>query len=292
TPAGGPTCAPGTQLGFATGPGATYDLAVVSSSLPGMLNLGVVFTPASATVGTPVFPDQENATIGAPRTIVVTNTAAAGTPTPVQITSSSIGGPNRDDFLLTYDGCKGVTLAPQGTCELHLRFAPSGVGARHAVLSLGNGQALTLSTSLDGNGTAAQPGPKGDTGASGATGATGPAGPSAPAGPAGPSGPAGATGSQGPAGPPGRNAVVTCKVGKAVKGKTKVTCTVKFVSAARSAVTARLVRGGHTFAVRRSHVGAGRARLTVRGGRALRHGSYRLVLDFGPRGRLTQRVRL
>ena len=115
-------------------------------------------------------------------------------------------------------------------------------------------------------------GPQGEQGAqgpAGAAGAQGPQGEQGPQGPAGPRGDAGAPGAQGPKGdkgdagaqgergergPRGRDALVTCTV----KGATRVTCSVVYRNAARSAETtakqvkrsskARLMRGGRVYA--------------------------------------------
>ena len=100
-------------------------------------------------------------------------------------------------------------------------------------------------------------------------------------GPTGPAGPAGPTGPKGPAGTPGRDAVVTCKPGKAKAGKVTEKCSVTLASA--SAVRAVFRRDGRAVAARR-----GRS-VSVR----LARGSYRLVLRYRSGGRtrtVTQRV--
>jgi hypothetical protein len=198
-----------------------------------------------------------------------------------------------DDFLISHDGCSGVTLRSQETCTVGVRFAPRAVGAASGQLaigfsSFGFGSGATSARVLTGTGTAPAPGPQGPAGPAGpvgpagpagadgtagpagADGAAGPAGPTGPAGPvgaAGPQGPAGAQGATGPAGargPAGRDAKVTCKV-----KRKKVRCTVK-LAAPRARVQLRAAGGrvlgaGHTDRRGRAHVTLRRApsRVTV-----------------------------
>jgi len=62
-----------------------------------------------------------------------------------------------------------------------------------------------------------------------------------------------------------------------------VTCTVRFVSARRATVRARLVRGSVVYASTRRTVGRGRVALRVRPTARLRHARYRLPLTFTDR---------
>lgn len=137
------------------------------------------------------------------------------------------------------------------------------------------------------------PGPQGPKGDKGDPGEAGPAGPAGPAGAdgrdgvngrdgapgatgaTGPAGPAGAKGEKGERGANGRDALVTCKVTGSSSSQ-KVTCTVIYTNAAKSATVkkatkkskARLVRGGRTYA--KGRVGA------LKATRTLRRGAYTL----------------
>lgn len=142
-------------------------------------------------------------------------------------------------------------------------------------------------------------GPAGNDGAPGSDGATGATGVAGAAGVAGPAGAAGPVGPRGATGPRGRDAAVSCRV-RTVRGKrSQVTCTVKTTGRTR-ALRARLVLNGRTVATgeraagRAKTIPAGTLRvvLTARSGaRALRTGSYRLVLAERAVGRTTTSTR-
>ena len=53
---------------------------------------------------------------------------------PAAIASVRVGGPAAEDFLVTADGCAGVTLQPSESCTLRIRFAPTAAGDRAATL--------------------------------------------------------------------------------------------------------------------------------------------------------------
>ena len=68
---------------------------------------------------------------------------------------------------------------------------------------------------------------------------------------------------------------------RTVKGKVKVTCTVKFVStASRSRVRVRLVRGDRVIATARRSVRRGRASVRVHPRAKVRRGRYTLLITF------------
>ena len=109
----------------------------------------------------------------------------------------------------------------------------------------------------------------------------GPTGPAGPTGATGGTGATGATGAAGPAGAAGRDAVVTCKTGKAKGAKVAVVCSVKVAGA--SALRASFKRGGRAVAAAR-----GRS-LAVQ----LERGRYSVVLTYkvdGARKSVTQHV--
>ncbi|MGA9523656.1 MAG: choice-of-anchor D domain-containing protein, partial [Myxococcaceae bacterium] len=55
---------------------------------------------------------------------------------PLNISSATIGGANAADFSVVTDACTGTPLAPAGTCEIQVQFAPLALGARVATLTL------------------------------------------------------------------------------------------------------------------------------------------------------------
>jgi hypothetical protein len=205
---------------------------------------------ASVSAATPDFgASQARETLGAPHAVVVT--AALGT---AEVTTVKLAGSDVDDFMISSDRCTGAALdaGAGATCRVNVRFAPSVIGARHAVLEVtSTASDTTLSVPLDGVGgslAAGPSGPSGQDGVDGADGAKGDAGAAGSAGAAGGTGAtgtqgaAGATGPQGKAGKNGRDAVCTVK---RAKGTPKVTC--KLVSSARKA-SATLTRQGKVYA--------------------------------------------
>src|ERR671914_1957902 len=147
---------------------------------------GVVASPASLGFGS-----EATGTIGAARTLTLTSSGDA----PLVVDRVRIAGSHAEDFLNAADSCAGETIAPDETCTIKLRFAPSAEGSRSAVLKVfSNAPGGELQVELSGTGTApAAPG----------TGPAGPAGPEGPAGPAGPAGNEGAMGLPGAEGAPG-----------------------------------------------------------------------------------------
>jgi hypothetical protein len=222
---------------------------------------GVVASPASLGFGS-----QATGTIGAARTLTLTSSGDA----PLVVDRVRVAGLNAEDFLNAADSCAGETIAPDATCTIKLRFAPSAEGSRSAVLKIfSNAPGGELDVDLGGTGTApAAPG-------------TGPAGPAGPVGPVGP---------VGPQGPPGRDARETCKPGKAKKGKVKVSCKVVYVTATSArTVRARLSRAGRTYArLTRRPIADRRVQLRLAATSRVRAGRYQLVVVTGDgHGRLT-----
>jgi hypothetical protein len=220
----------------------------------------------------------DNAEVGkvaaTPQPVTYTNDGF-DTVTPTAIVKSG----NPDDFFVSSDTCTGIPLSVGQSCTVKLRFAPLATGTRTLTVSIRDD--VTRFDALDTvtfsrTGLAATPGPAGPIGPTGSTGAAGPAGAGGATGPAGAAGTngtngtsgkdgtPGAAGAQGPAGAkgaPGRDAVVTCKPGKAKRGKVKVTCSVKLVRTAGAArVRARLTRG-RTVLARGSATGSRPLRL-------------------------------
>ena len=218
---------------------------------------GVVPSPASLAFGS-----EATGTIGAARTLTLTSSGNV----PLVVDRVRVAGSHAEDFLNAADSCSGETIAPDATCTIKLRFAPSAQGSRTAVLKVvSNAPNGDLVVDLGGTGTAPGTGPAGATGATGATG---------PAGPAGP---------VGPQGPPGRDARVTCRPSQAKKGKIKVTCKVVYVTASSArTVRARLTRAGRTYArLTRRPIAGRRVELRLAATTGLRAGRYLLVVVTG-----------
>ena len=248
------------------------DLATTNSGTRG---LSVYRSLPIIAVDTADFDDTQLGSRSLERTIEVRNRGTA----PLAITSASITGALAGDFTETADTCTGATVARNQTCEVTVRFVPTVAGTRTATLTIDPVDAAlgNVSGALSGRGVtppAPVVGPQGPAGDTGATGASGSQGPAGPQGQNGGTGPAGQQGPAGPQGPAGRDAVVTCKVGKARKGKVKVTCSVKL--AARAKRTARLVRGGKVFA-RGTSTGT-RGSLRLHNVRRITRGTYTLLV--------------
>ncbi len=190
------------------------------------------------------FGSQAMDTIGAPQPIVVSADGGGA-----QITSVHVAGPNAQDFLVSADGCTGVTVDTQTptTCAVGVRFAPSQEGARTATLVLSSTAGTgTLEVPLAGAGGTLPAGAQGEPGSQGPAGPTGASGQSGARGSAGATGLTGATGPQGatgPRGPAGGDA--SCKVVRG-HGAPRIKCTL--VGVKSSVASASLTRGGHIYA--------------------------------------------
>jgi len=88
---------------------------------PGALTL----TPANASLGS-VLVNQR----GTPTTFTVTNSGGAASGTLATSLSDAT------EFAITTDGCKGMTLAPMGTCTIAVTFTPTTTGQKSATLSV------------------------------------------------------------------------------------------------------------------------------------------------------------
>jgi hypothetical protein len=175
----------------------------------------------------------------------------------VSIVRTSLSGANAGDFVLASNGCDGSVV---GTCDIRLRFAPSGLGERTATVTLETLPYHVYTIALRGEGVPLPAGPKGDPGQPGAAGREGARGPEGPRGPAG---------------------QVTCRNTAAAR----LLCDALFAPGtwkpAGSATAARftLSRGGRVYARGRATVNRhGRVRMRVR---KVRKGTYMLKLRVG-----------
>jgi hypothetical protein len=262
------------------------DLAATNFLSPGGTTVALntaaaVLSPAPSAL---TFGEQPVSTIGDSHGLVLSNT---GGDIPLRVSSIKIVGANPDDFIKTTDACNGATVAPNASCAVNVRFAPTATGSRTATLRVtDNAPGSPHDIALSGTGVAAPttgPGPAGQNGADGAQG---------PTGTTGPPGATGATGPRGARGPRGRDARITCKFVKAKKKrKQRILCTVRF-SAPRSArAVARLVRNGHVYASGRVTVRRASPALHLHARRALGAGRYRLMLTVIDHGHVVRTVR-
>jgi hypothetical protein len=210
-------------LAFVNPNGEFYDHASRPQDYDSVFTVTSLPVTLTASVSALAFPEQPAATAGPARSVTFTNASAA----PVAVRRTAITGADRDDVLVTDDGCAGTTIAPGATCTVTVRFAPAEDTARPArAATLGlvatdpsqvaddvalTGTAGALPAGPTGpTGPQGPTGPSGDDGAPGAQGpdglpgATGPAGAPGPVGTTGPQGPAGEPGADGAAGPPGQ----------------------------------------------------------------------------------------
>lgn len=201
------------------GGGSSYaPLSALANVVPGVREgdgqvvIAYVAPPAISLGGAALsFGTQPQASVSAPAPLTITDTGEG----PLQITGETFAGADPGDFLIGASNC-GAEIAPGGSCELQVRFAPQGPGAREATLQIeSNDPGSPASVALTGTGGAL---PRGETGAKGEAGATGLAGAKGEAGP---------TGQQGAQGPPGRAGsvvLIACiKIGNG-RGPARQTC--------------------------------------------------------------------
>ncbi|MGA7704853.1 MAG: glycine-rich protein [Solirubrobacteraceae bacterium] len=257
-------------------------------------------TPESSTV---VFPGtQPLSTVSAPQTITLANSGG----NPLAISSETFGDSNPvlssdhpEDFLIDSSSCLGE-VGFETSCQLKVRFAPQGTGARTATLQIaGNMGAGPTTIALSGTGGTLPQGPQGEPGVTGAVGATGETGPGGtpgakgengsqgPAGPAGEAGKPGAVGPQGPAGPRGSQgprgltATYVCHPRRR-NGSYQEACYVSVRSASASATKATLERSGVLYASGSFKASAARdGGLRLAASRKVSRGRYTLVLTSG-----------
>ena len=104
-----------------------------SGSLTGTgIETSITITPAPVDFGTLTV-----ATASPPTTLTVTNAGTEALP----ITSIKVTGANAADFVVDDTGCKGITLAPAGTCALTVVLTPADAGARTATVTVVAGPA-------------------------------------------------------------------------------------------------------------------------------------------------------
>lgn len=125
--------------------------------------------PVSTAAGPGGFGSQTVGTIGAPRTVTITNSGAA----PLRVTSVRS---DSDDFIVSGESCVGAAIAAGAACSARVRFAPTAAGARAGTLTVAGNTAAPATVALSGTGAvpasgdssnAGPPGPRGRRGAPG-----------------------------------------------------------------------------------------------------------------------------
>jgi hypothetical protein len=312
---GAGSCEPGPEAGggggggganFVFGGATFYAIGTAAPTTSPSITISYP-SPATATPdkSSLTFPGtQPQQTVSAPQTVTIKN--AGGNPLSITGTTfadsaSPLVSDHPEDFLIGSSSCLGP-VAFEATCQLTVRFAPQGEGARTAILQIAsNAGAGTAVVELSGTGgslpqgppgatgpagpagAAGAGGPQGSAGADGADGSQGPAGadgaggqqgPTGPAGIPGASGPQGPTGKQGPPGPP---AFFECHPRQG-SGRYQTACYVRVMKASKSAASATLTRHGVVFARNRPGAIVAGKPLILKLLRPLSRGRYTLTL--------------
>ncbi len=143
------------ELDIAASPGGSLMVPLSGNGLsPGTLSI----SPTSYT-----FSDTNIAAASATKTFTVTNTGGSSTGMVGVLLS------NTTDFTITSESCGGTTLAPAGTCQVIVKFAPSAVGDALGSVIVQASPGGQASASLGGTGTASISVSKTGSGASGGT---------------------------------------------------------------------------------------------------------------------------
>lgn len=126
------------QVRFAPVEDGAREGTLVVSATPG----GAVSVPLSGVGATPgalritpamhAFGSVAEGSLGTPRGFTVTNNGGTTT----AALAVALGGTNADQFSVVQDGCQGGTLAPQGSCDVRINFAPTGGGSKSGTLTV------------------------------------------------------------------------------------------------------------------------------------------------------------
>jgi hypothetical protein len=309
---GAGSCEPAPQSGggggggganFVFGGATFYSIGTAAPTTPPSITISYP-SPATATPDTTLLTfagTQPQQTVSAPKTLTIAN--EGGNPLSITGTTfadspSPLASDHPEDFLIGSSSCLGP-VAFEATCQLTVRFAPQGEGARTASLQIAsNAGAGATVIELSGTGgslpqgapgatgpagpagTAGANGSQGPAGTAGANGSQGPDGAGGQQGPTGPAGAPGVSGSQGPTGkqgPPGPPAFFECHPRQG-SGRYQTACYVRVMRASKSAASATLTRHGVVFARNRpGAIVAGRP-LILKLLRPLSRGRYTLTL--------------
>lgn len=132
----------GSLHGFGVARATTTTTSTTTTTVPIVISLGIDPNPA----------DSGSAGVGAsaaPVALTVTNTGNG----PAVIDSLAVGGANAAEFVISADGCSGVTLTAGGACPVSVVFTPTDIGPRTAELAAAAGS-VSASATLTGTGLA------------------------------------------------------------------------------------------------------------------------------------------
>jgi regulation of enolase protein 1 (concanavalin A-like superfamily) len=111
----------------------------------------LTFSPASR-----AFPSAYVGSTSGAASVSVVNPGGA----PLAVFSVKFGGTHPADWVLTSDGCSGVTVAPAASCTVQVAFRPTASGQRTgSLLVTSNAPGSPHAAALSGDGLAAQPAP-------------------------------------------------------------------------------------------------------------------------------------
>ncbi|MFL6175386.1 MAG: choice-of-anchor D domain-containing protein [Ornithinibacter sp.] len=117
---------------------------------------GKIAGPLSAAPSRVDFGGVDAGATSAPKTVTVTNVSA----NPITPSAATITGANQAAFSIANDGCTGVSLARDATCQVSVAFAPTAAGSQAAALQVPYaGIRSPLSVSLAGVGTSSSQAP-------------------------------------------------------------------------------------------------------------------------------------
>jgi regulation of enolase protein 1 (concanavalin A-like superfamily) len=130
----------------------THGRGLFRHNLTGMAGTpGVTFSPASR-----VFPSAYVGTTTSASPISVVNSGTA----PLSVQALALIGTHPADWVLTADGCTGMTVAPAASCTVHVAFRPTATGSRTGSIAVtSNAPGSPHRIALSGDGLAAQPPP-------------------------------------------------------------------------------------------------------------------------------------
>jgi hypothetical protein len=185
---------------------------------------------------------------------------------PLRVDRAVTVGAHPSDFIITNDTCLGVTLKPDATCSVEVRFAPQDVGPRAATLRFLDSTLIAGHQDLP------------------LTGRGGPA-----AGLPGPAGSPGLPGPKGPAGTVAKQARTTCTAGRRRRGRVKITCRVKLARRATARLSVRI--DGNTRAVATGRLRRQRS-ATLKVTRRLRPGRHRVVVTVRYAHTIVRHIRM
>jgi hypothetical protein len=139
--------------GSSYGPAATTFATAARGADTPSVTITPLVASAHVTPATLSFGAQSVNTLSGPQTVTVTNTGTV----PLTVSQVAFAGASASDFFFGSWSCGG-SIAPGSSCQLSVRFAPGGAGARVATLNIVSSDlAGPGSVQLDGTGAQSAP---------------------------------------------------------------------------------------------------------------------------------------